>query len=623
MANKQIDNMRFPGFQPMYDVPAAYSEPVTVTMGEGGKFSTLNAALEEASKQYPVYKASGLPVTVLIKSGTLISEQITVVGVDLSYITIKAEDDMVYVNGESFTSQGLDEHDLRENSGALFGGENGAGLPTIGCKFQLLAVGQESPLTRTAVPTEDYPKVVGYFANRGSHGVVLSDCGFDHFYDGVIANNESSVTIREGIATNARRYGVHARHNGEISARSCDLSGAQSYAAYADRVANLDVREATIQNCADYALLACHGSVICAAGAHINNCAHAAKANSAAVIDATMMYDLSDISGTAFYVSFDGKIDVSYAGIYDRVDMDTQTIDLSGFSNVPLNSKGPMGEITAVYLAMQFTQDGKTYTQYLPLEEARAYGMIVNGGAHLYISSAGKDSSDGTKDAPLKTLATAFAYWIPYDLGGWDCTVELLSDITANAPTELLYRTNGTVRLVGNDHTITSSNTLKSTRFRTDGELSGLLFAGVHLVLQDIRVTVTASGAHAISCWDGCVVDFQSAHTDATQPSVYLTVNGGIGLKLERGCTSGSCGSEQNITVTSSTSSASGTGIIVKHASYLISGGSVNISNMGTGINCTGGIVSMKQAPTCTSVNTTYSMTKGGRIFVGNASAVS
>jgi hypothetical protein len=78
--------------------------------------------------------------------------------------------------------------------------------------------------------------------------------GFIGFRDGVIANNESSIVIREGIAMNCGRWGCHARHNGEVSARSVIAVGSAYDEAFAsergalccDRIADLDGREAWV-----------------------------------------------------------------------------------------------------------------------------------------------------------------------------------------------------------------------------------------------------------------------------------------------------------------------------------------------------------------------------------------
>ena len=229
--------------------------PKTVTVGAAGDFATITAAMQYLSQFYPVYKSGGMTCEIRILSGTVITEQIYVKQMDLQFITITSEDAFVPVccNGWATT---MDAHDARGNY-VFIAGEYAAKIPAIGCVFKLTEnVNQE--------------KIAGLVCNRGSECVVLPGCGFDSFYDGVISNNESSVTIREGIARNCTRYGVHARHNGEISARSAVLTG-NGIATYADRVADLDIREAYLDNSV-IAIRCEHASTICASGAHATNC---------------------------------------------------------------------------------------------------------------------------------------------------------------------------------------------------------------------------------------------------------------------------------------------------------------------------------------------------------------
>lgn len=561
---KQLKSIKFPDIADAFDTSATYDESITATVGANGDYATISAALTALSEKYPVYAAQGLPVVVKILSGTTINEQIAVCGIDIGYITIIAEDMEVPVNVDGFTAQGLNAHDLRSNAGAFIGGENGAGLPTIGCVFKV-------------TQNTNNINVVGYFANRSSKGVVKDNSGFDGFYDGVISNNESSVTIRNGIARNNTRYGVHARHNGEVSARSCDITNNGMYGGYADRAANLDVREAIATGSAT-AVNGEHASNICAAGCHALNCGKIAIAKTSAIVDCSLM----EISGTATSVF---------------------TVEDGGIINA---------------YSLNFTDSGVPIAN-IPMNALDKKGVIWGGtdvDLHYYVSSTGADTNDGSATSPFATVQKAFAM-IPDNLGGRDVTVELLSDITTAEPIECCYKLGGNIKLVGNDHIITSSNATKKYRFRpSDGEIVAVLFAGVHIALQDIGVYASASGAHAICCWDGCVVDFPSAHTDSTIASVHLKSNGTC-FKMERGCTSGSCGSEQNFLCESYSGTAVGTGIIVKHASYLISGGSINCENLSMAINCTGGVISAKTAPVCTNVTKTYSTSKGGRVFIG------
>ena len=290
------------------------------TVGAGGDYSSINDAITAASRKYPVYRKGGITCEVRILSGTVIHEQIAVVGMDLSYITITSEDATVGVNVDGFNDCGLNKHDLREpNVGAFIGGENGAGLPKVGTIF-------------TVVQNTNSVQVCGYFANRSSKGVVLSGCGFDGFGDGCISNNESSITIREGIARNNLRYGVHARHNGEVSARSCDCSGNGVYGAYADRVANLDVREGDVSG-SDIGIRGEHASNICACGTHAQNCRIVAQSMTCAVVDCSLM-SIASPSEAVFQVKDGAMMNCTGATITDSEAVETNieknTFDAKG-----------------------------------------------------------------------------------------------------------------------------------------------------------------------------------------------------------------------------------------------------------------------------------------------------
>lgn len=247
------------------------NEDITVTVGANGDFETLNGAISYLSSFYPAYKKGGIKCYIKILEGTVINEQIFANQIDLQYITIIAEGntETISIDGTSYTMNIVDvnatgfkhtanAHDARGNY-PFIAGENAAKLPTIGCVFRLM------PET-----VEDGKTVCGMLCNRGSEGVVLAASGFDGFNDGVIANNESSITIREGISRNMTRWGVHARHNGEVSARSCVCTNC-GIGACADRVADCDVREAVL-NGSKVAIECNNISRVNANGCHAQNC---------------------------------------------------------------------------------------------------------------------------------------------------------------------------------------------------------------------------------------------------------------------------------------------------------------------------------------------------------------
>ena len=259
-------NRIIPNADRFLDLDTILYNDIVVSVGEQGDFQTISAAMAYLSQFYQMYKYGGIKAEIRILSGTTITDQVLVVGADYSWMTITYEgydpDGLTYdnvaesiangtivfgqtsgynavaVDASSWSSSGV-THDTRGDV-CLFRAEDGGRLPKIKCVFKLTNKGKYD--------------VAGICCNRGSSCVVATLCGFIGFNDGVIANNESSITIREGITMNCGRWGCHARHNGEVSARSVIAVGCATDAKYsgesaalcADRIADLDGREAWV-----------------------------------------------------------------------------------------------------------------------------------------------------------------------------------------------------------------------------------------------------------------------------------------------------------------------------------------------------------------------------------------
>ena len=323
----------------------------TVTVGTKGDFTYINEAISYLSQSYPLYKNGGIKAIIKILRGTTISEQIYVDGLDLSWITIEYEDynpsNLIYDNvAESiangtiifdtttdYNSVSVDAssfigvtHDTR-GSVCLFRAENGGRLPIINCVFKLIT-------------PNDSCGCAGIVCNRGSEAIVKTLCGFIGFQDGVISNNESSITIREGITMNCSRWGCHARHNGEVSARSVIATGcatnttyASEYgAAVADRVADMDVREAYLGG--NYAIRCHNASSICAKATHvigrgIEN-AYLVQATYSGKINASQMTFAGITEGSKMF-------EVQYAGWIDAFSVTNKTYNVSTLNTIDIN----------------------------------------------------------------------------------------------------------------------------------------------------------------------------------------------------------------------------------------------------------------------------------------------
>lgn len=259
------------------------TQDMIVNVGNGGDFSTINEAITYLSGFYPIYKKGGIKCYINILDGTVISEQIACSQMDVQWITIVSNStntERITVGGEAKTvnivsvkadnkwTYNMDEHDAR-NTYPFICAENAGKAPTIGCLFKL-------------VENTSGMDISGLICNRGSEGVVLGWSGFDSFSVGCIANNESSITIRQGIARNCIRWGVHSRHNGECSARSALLTNC-GIGAYSDRIADLDIREAVLDGCT-IAIDCENASRINANEAHLNGCGDTSNVNNPCIV---------------------------------------------------------------------------------------------------------------------------------------------------------------------------------------------------------------------------------------------------------------------------------------------------------------------------------------------------
>lgn len=82
------------------NTPKLLTQNLEWEIGVGGKFTSLKSALDEACK----YKSSNFNITIKIKSGTTITEDIEYdKGVDLSFVTITSEDNIVQCSSSNFS----------------------------------------------------------------------------------------------------------------------------------------------------------------------------------------------------------------------------------------------------------------------------------------------------------------------------------------------------------------------------------------------------------------------------------------------------------------------------------------------------------------------------------------
>ncbi len=227
---------------------------ITVTVGAGGDYPTINAALEDLSaKYYPAYIAGGFTATVQLLSGFVMAEQVVVKGVDLGWITITAIDPVTTID----TAGLVDDYPVGSGVKAAFSGLSGAVLPNIGVLFVMGAAG-----------ADDYPGILLYEHARAT---VLPGAGVrDAKGNGLMIVNGSSAIADDAIFAGAAGHGI-SLNNGRVQAVRVDCSHAGGNGIYAENGSNAQASEADCSGCVGpNAVYADGGSMVNARNANLS-----------------------------------------------------------------------------------------------------------------------------------------------------------------------------------------------------------------------------------------------------------------------------------------------------------------------------------------------------------------
>jgi hypothetical protein len=193
---------------------------ITVTVGSGGDYSTINDALAALSAYYPLYVSGGFTAEISLLSGFVMAEQVLVSGIDLSWITITSVDAEVTITRSALTTVFYTRY-------PVFGVCRGR-LPVIGALFSMDTSG-------TATDRD------GVFLTEGSVAVISTGCGVKNaggtglncykvsraLADGanfsggehcIACSRGSHVTAREAVLTGGTTRGIYANEGGYIVA---------------------------------------------------------------------------------------------------------------------------------------------------------------------------------------------------------------------------------------------------------------------------------------------------------------------------------------------------------------------------------------------------------------------
>ena len=179
---------------------------LTVTVGTGGDYPTINAALEYLSKLQPVYASAGITATINLLTGFTMAEQVLVRGLDMGWVTITGADGETTITNTALTTD-FTTADYGFDSYPAFGVSKGGVLPRIDqlFRFDVANVGGEKR---------------GIMAvGAGSSADVLTGAGVnDAGAFGIVATRGSTINADGADASGAGTDGIRANHGSTINA---------------------------------------------------------------------------------------------------------------------------------------------------------------------------------------------------------------------------------------------------------------------------------------------------------------------------------------------------------------------------------------------------------------------
>ena len=229
------------------------STNITVDVGAGQTYTTINQALEYLSGFYPMYKKSGVTATINLKAGFVMEEQVLVSGIDLGWITIVGEDAETIITHTALTTSFNGDY-------PVFGVDKGGTSPVIGqlFRFNVEKVGgnKHGLMTHGAGSSAEVLSGKG-FIGAGTYGIYAVYCS-------IINANRANVS-------NAKTFGIYAETASTVNAESVNASNVGTYGIYAEGASTIDATGANASNAGFGGIKAGGASIINANGANASN----------------------------------------------------------------------------------------------------------------------------------------------------------------------------------------------------------------------------------------------------------------------------------------------------------------------------------------------------------------
>ena len=227
---------------------------ITVDVGAGQTYTTINQALEYLSGFYPMYKKSGITATINLKAGFVMAEQVLISGIDLGWITIVGEDAETIITHTALTT------DFNGTNYPAFGVDKGGTSPIIGqlFRFNVEKVGgnKHGLMAFGARSSANVLSGKG-FIGAGTNGIYAVGNSTINAYganasnaenNGIFANSSSIINADSANCSNAGNIGILAGGASVINAYVADCSNAGVYGIFSDGASLINATNAIIQN---------------------------------------------------------------------------------------------------------------------------------------------------------------------------------------------------------------------------------------------------------------------------------------------------------------------------------------------------------------------------------------
>jgi len=220
---------------------------LVVTVGSGGDFATINEALTELSKSYPLYKQGGYTAEIRLLAGFVMKEQVIVKQMDLGYVTITGEDTETSIQRDQLTTviniDGIDRY-------PAFCADTNAVLPKIGHLFNMDTSG-------------DGTERSGVIISSNSSGIIISGSGVKNAGQyGLLVSLNSSVEATGSVFSGAGSHGIYVIHSSTVNAFYVNASGSGGHGIFAVSSSIINADSANASGAGSNGIFALSGSRI-------------------------------------------------------------------------------------------------------------------------------------------------------------------------------------------------------------------------------------------------------------------------------------------------------------------------------------------------------------------------